>query len=899
MLSPGLVSQAHSLQNTKFWPHRLKLALLIAISLPLIPTAALSQVVPDGTLASPSIVRTVTTTTTITGGTTAGSNLFHSFDRFSVKLGDTAWFNNAASIKNIITRVTGSSASQIDGQLRANNSNLFFINPNGILFGSSAQLNIGGSFIGSTAQSVKFADGSIFSAIAPQTAPLLTVSLPIGLQYGANPAPILVQGPGHRLTISSSNFSINRSARPAGLKVQPGQTLALIGGDVNLNGGNLTAENGRVELGAVREAGLVKLIPTNPGWTVGYESLKSFGDIKLTEAASIDTSGNSGGEIRVQGRQVSLKDGSTLLATTLGAGQGRGITVKATDSLEVLGFSGSATQRFISSLFTDASLAATNTAQGGNITIDTGTLRVADGAQISASTLAAGNAGNLTVKANTIDLQGGVLPFGGGGLFSTVLNRTARGQGGSVQVETDHLSIRDGAKISVSTSGLGNAGQLNVQANSIDIVGRSASFGSSGLFARGSAGNGGNLMVKSDRLYVADGAQVAVSTSGAGRAGTLTVVAKEVDLVGIGVGAPSGLFASVQSRASGQGGDLMIMADRLSVRDGAQVVVSTAGSGKAGDLIVKAREVLLSGFSSQSRSGFFASAVVDTGNGGDVNVAAQRLTVQNGATISVSNFGSTAATPAGRGAAGNILINANAIDLKTNGTIAASTLAGSSGNIDIKSSQLVMQRNAGILTNSKGNEPGGNIKINSDVLVGVQNSDITANAVNAKGGRVTITSKSILGLVNRDRLTPDNDITATSDLGVSFNGTVQINSLDLNPANGIVELPNSLESQQISQNCTANKGSRFISTGHGGIAPSPSFNPSPSKRAWHDLRGVSAAIPAQPIVQTPVPVAMAATTIVEATTLQRNPNGTLELSAPTAIGSNRAISATCAPAMQD
>lgn len=902
MSSIVLIHQACSFHNRLFQPHRLMHSLLLAISGLVTmesPNFAQAQVVPDATLTSPSIVRTVSTTTTITGGTTAGSNLFHSFDRFSIKSGETAWFNNASGIQNIITRVTGSSASQIDGQLRANNTNLFFINPNGILFGPNAQLNVGGSFIGSTAQSLKFSDGSTYSAIAPQATPLLTLSVPIGLQYGANPAPISVQGVGHKLTINSSNYSINRSARPAGLRVQPNQTLALVGGDLNLSGANLTAENGRVELGSVRSAGLVKLTQTNPGWTLGYDNINTFGEIRLGQAASVDTSGNSGGEIRVQGRQVSLKDGSTLLATTLGTGQGRGITVKATESLEVLGFSGSSsTQRFISSLFTDASLAATSTAQGGNITIETDILRVKDGAQISASSLAAGNAGNLTVKAKTIDLQSGVMPFGGGGLFSTVPNRTARGQGGSIQVETDQLTIQDGAKISVSTVGLGNAGQLNVQAKSIDVLGRSASFGSSGIFARGSAGNGGNLMVKTDRLYVADGAQIAVSTSGTGRAGTLMVNAQEIDLVGIGVGAPSGLFASVQSRAGGQGGDLMIVADRLSIRNGAQVVVSTAGSGNAGDLIVNAREILLSGSSPQSRSGFFASAVVDTGNGGDINIAAQRLTIQEGATISVSNFGSTAATAPGRGAAGNILINSKTIDLKTNSSIAASTLAGSSGNVDIQSSQLVMQRNAMISTNSKGSEPGGNIKINSDVLVGVQNSDITANAVNAKGGQVVITAKSILGLINRDRLTPGNDITATSDLGVSFNGTVQINSLDLNPANGIVALPNSVERPTIAQNCATSSGSSFISTGHGGIPPSPTFNMSPSQRAWGDVRNVMPVQPIGPVTIGPVTIAPSAksVTLVEATHLQRNANGTLELSAPMATGLNGSIAATCAPA---
>lgn len=882
-----LICQPLGFQRILCRSHRFGLLILTAIGSVTLQRPGLAQVTPDATLTNPSIV-TTGAINRITGGTTSGNTLFHSFDRFSVKLGDVAWFDNATTIQNIITRVTGTSGSQIDGQIRANgNANLFLINPNGISFGSSAQLSIGGSFIGSTARSVKFADGSEFSAIVPQSAPLLIVNLPVGLQYGATPAPISVQGVGHKLTVNTSNFSVTRTARPPGLRVNPGQTLALVGGDVNLSGGNLTAENGRIELGAVRESGLVKLTSTNPGWTLGYSGVQTFGDIRLTQASSVDTSGNGGGEIRSQGRNISLVDGSTFLATTLGSGQGRGISVKATESLELLGFSGdSSALRFVSSLFTDASIAATSKAQGGDIMIETGLLRVTEGAQVSASTLAAGNAGNLTVKAQTIELQGGVLPFGGGGLFATVLNRTSRGQGGSVQVEAEQLTIRDGAKISVSTVGIGNAGQLNVQANAIDIAGRSASFGSSGIFARGATGNGGDLTVKSDRLRVADGAQITVSTSsnGTGNAGTLSVEVKTIDLIGIGVGAPSGLFASVLSRASGKGGDLKITADRLTVQGGAQVVVATSGSGKAGDLSVNAREVILSGTSPQSRSGLFASAVVDTGNGGDINVVTQRLTIQEGATISVSNFGSTAATPPGRGAAGNILINANAIDLK-NGTIGASTLAGASGNIEVQSSTLVMQRNAMISTNSKGNESGGNIKINSEVLVGVGNSDITANAVNARGGQVSITADSILGLMGRDRLTPENDITATSDLGISFNGNVEIKDANLNPTNGITELPDQLSGQQITQQCNEIRGSSFIITGRGGIPHNPIFKSFRDNRAWQDIRDLSGPTP---IAQTATP----AGTIVEMTSLQRNSDGSLELTTPIAA-TTLATAETC------
>jgi filamentous hemagglutinin family protein len=281
-----------------FWREALRLGLAsVVIGSTAFGSTALAQVPPDSQLrpdntlgVDNSIVNSSPDgIDTISGGATRGSNLFHSFEQFSIPNGRAALFDNGANIQNILTRVTGGSRSEIDGILAARGTaNLFLLNPNGILFGQNASLNIGGSFIATTANSINFADGTQFSATPGTGTPLLTVSVPLGLQFGTNPGNI-----------------VNR-ASTFGLQVQPGRTIGLIGGNVSLEGGDLTAAGGRVELGAVAAPGVVGINPDLSGFRFSFPTDLTLSDISLTNAANVRTVASNGGSMSVNARNLSI-----------------------------------------------------------------------------------------------------------------------------------------------------------------------------------------------------------------------------------------------------------------------------------------------------------------------------------------------------------------------------------------------------------------------------------------------------------------------------------------------------------------------------------------------------------------------------------------------------------------
>jgi filamentous hemagglutinin family protein len=790
-----------------------------------------AQVIPDGTLPT-----TVTTPNnldfTINGGARSGNNLFHSFNQLSVPTGGSALFNNATDVQTIFARVTGGSASNIDGLLKANGTaSLFLLNPSGILFGANAQLNIGGSFVGTTANSIQFADGTEFSAVNPSSPPLLTMSAPIGLQMGQNPGRITVQGQGNQLLDSTGFGTIDASNAPLGLQAGTNQTLALIGGDVTFSGGIATTNGGgHLEVGSVR-SGQVGLNPTSTGWTGNYSTVQQFNDIHLANQSLLNAS-NGTGSIHLQGQNVRLSEGSAALIQNFGTQPSGGITVHATGSLSL---AGNTANNQMGSLIEIDNF---GTNQTGEIAISAAQFSLQDGARIMTSGIESAG-GNITANVSgTAELSGVnyTNPF----LYSGIATFSyGSGNAGNITVSAKNIRILDSGEISSNAIGSGDSGTLQVNAtDQVEIVGfNPRSFFESTLstYTQGS-GNAKNAVINTTRLIVQAGGSIGSTTAFSGSAGSVEINASQLINIegaateGIGIGRVSRIYSNA--------------------------------------------EIL-----SPETQALFGLPEIPTGQSGSLTINTPLLRLADGGAVSVRNDGP--------GRAGNLQINANSIVLKE-GHISASTASGNGGNIQLNLQEsLRMRYGSEISVMAKGTGDGGNIMIDAPVIVGLENSDILANADQGRGGNIQITTQGIIGLKYRDRLTPENDITASSEFGV--NGTVNVNNVGVDPNSGLVELSTKLidSKQQVATACSGTQGSSFVLTGRGGIPQNPTQQLS-SDHSWNDMRDLSA-FHKSAIAQTPTPTPA----IVQATTWQRNSQtGKVELVA--AHPTSSTPSATCA-----
>jgi len=479
--------------------------------------SAFAQIIPDNTLGDePSIIKPFLPylpdlpIDKIEGGAIRGANLFHSFEQFNVSEGRTVYFDiPRAEIQNILARVTGGKPSEILGTLGTSSDfisnshpNLFLINPNGIIFGQKASLDVGGSFVATTANAIQFGNQGFFSASAPDVPPVLTV----------NPSALLFNQIGAGSIINQSVApNLRDGSTVDGLRVPDGNSLLLVGGNVELQGGLLRAQGGRVELAGLAGAGTVEL---DNNLHLSFPDGVALADISLSNAAKVTATGaggdievqgrhitltegsqifvnGAGGDIEVQGRRVTLTEGSQIFANTTEPGRGGMLVVTASDSVELSGIS--ADGKFFSGLFTQALAAG----DAGDLTIQTGKLIVQDGAQVSADTFSQGRGGKLSVNASdSIELSGKSTLANGtpvpSGLFTQASDPYKTGNIGDARdlgIQTGRLIVRNGAGVAVTRDVLdsGKAGNLEIAAQSIQLDNKGF------LTAKTLSGNGGDI----------------------------------------------------------------------------------------------------------------------------------------------------------------------------------------------------------------------------------------------------------------------------------------------------------------------------------------------------------------------------------------------------------------------
>ena len=642
-----------------------------------------AQIIPDSTLSSPSIVTSNGNTLTIEGGTIAGSNLFHSFSEFSLTNG-TAFFNNVLEIDNIITRITGNNLSNIDGLIRANgNANLFLINSNGINFGANANLEIGGSFVASTAENLLFSDGFEFSATNPQESPLLTITTPIGLQLGANSGDIKVQGNGHALTLINvaPPEIIGAGNSSSGLRFDSGKAVALIGRNIILDGGIITVPSGKIELGAVQE-GLVNL---TEGLTFKYENIDNFGEINFINRALADSSGNSGGSIQIQGDNIQLQGGSALLIQNQGTEAAGELRVNATS---VLKLSGIASDETFATRITNATVSEGN---GGNIVITTGQLIVEQGAGILVQTFGSGQGGNLDINASELIEVDGVSPLNAA-LFSAIATfTTTDANSGNVTLVAPHIRLFEGSSLGSTTFGTGMGGDLIVDAIQVEIEGFDLNFFLPTVLAASTlgSGNAGTVLINAEQLILRESGSITSSTANRGNAGSIIINAS----------------------------------DFVEVSGTVPEFNNPAGILSNGNILDEATRQL------------FELPDFPTGDAGSIILNTPQLRISEG-TVGVSNDGV--------GDGGIISINADAITLDRQGQITASTISGEGGNLNLNIQNILLLRNGSTVTTTAGGSGnGGNITIDSDIITLLEDSTIVAQAFEGAGGNIQLSTQGL------------------------------------------------------------------------------------------------------------------------------------------------------------
>ena len=557
----------------------------------------------------------------ITGGIQSGNNLFHSFEQFSLATDTTASFNHGEEISHIFSRVTGETVSEINGLIETQgDASLFLLNPAGVIFGANAQLDIGGSFVVSTGDRLVFEDGVEFGVVDPKDEPLLTVSSPIGLQYGSNPGNIEVLS------------NLNRAEGNSGLSIYPSTTLGLLGGNVSISRNNLDALGGNIEIGSVK-SGFVGLQADDYGWQFDYQNAPNLGKINLHEGALINVSGQT----NFNAKNISISASSGIRDFNKFSETKSIVNLQATESINI---DGGLLITQVGQQRTAIDQAIANI--GGDIIVEAPKVLLNNGSVVSAGTLSDGAGGSITINAaERVKLS--TEPGNNPSIIST--STIGSGEGGQIEINTKDLVIENGSQIQ-ALAGDGAGGTITINASeAVDISGtgillrgdsegnvletelNSGFFASSGIEGLPSAeqplGKSGNLLINTPNLSIRDRGQISVSNYGIADAGDIEISTSDLNLDTLG--------KIVANTASGEGGSITVAADGSLILDNKSSISTTADQdGNGGNIAIAAENLVLL---NSNR----ISADASQGNGGKITIDTTGLFVDSTSSITASS----------------------------------------------------------------------------------------------------------------------------------------------------------------------------------------------------------------------------------------------------------------------
>jgi large exoprotein involved in heme utilization and adhesion len=508
--------------------------------------------------------------------------------------------------------------------------------------------------------------------------------------------------------------------------------------------------------------------------------------------------GNAG-NIKITTGSLFLNNNAELNASTWGVGNSGHIIIKASDSISLMDESTIRSRVY-----------KNGKGNSGGIDITTGNLSL-DEAGVSATTEGLGNGGQVIIKAS------GSISLTDWSYVSSRVAEGGKGNSGGIYISADSLSLTKRAELNAGTWGMGNAGPVIIN------VSDSIFMSNSQIQSRvneDAVGNSGGINITTGNLFLKENMGISATTEGTGNSGPIIINASGSIFM-----ERSDVRSRVAKGGQGNSSGIYISANSLFLTKYTELNTDTEGAGNSGPVIINVSDRISLRDGSTIKSRVDEKAV---GNSGGIYIRADSLSLTKKAELNVSS--------SGQGNAGNINVEASSIRLDDRASINANT-EGGQGNINLTSVDLVLRHGSSITTNAEGsNISGGNITIDTGVLAAVENSDISANSSNFRGGNVNIAAQGIFGTKLRSQLTPESDITATG-ADSSLNGTVTINSPDVDPSRGLAELPVEPVNVEVAQGCQVGGKQLavgFFNTGRGGMAPNP-YEPLSSSDIWEDV----------------------------------------------------------------